>query len=161
MLSPLSLPSPPVGARGGGGLSGVFLDAFPLTADATDRALVIAGGGGSSGHDCDLGGPGNHLTEAGGEPTMAGGGGDRSDENGGGGGYRGGAGGEGDGAANGGKGFVSSITLDATEYSIYAANLGDVDPPMNGDRDWDGVAGKSESRGLVVIHFVCHRPPQL
>ena len=86
---------------------------------------------------------------------------DADGKNGGGGGYSGGTGGVGDGAANGGKGFVSNITLDSPNYSIYAADLGDVDPPKNGDPDWDGVAGKSESQGLVVIHFRCTRPPQL
>jgi hypothetical protein len=143
------------GDWGGGGLSGVFRGPDLITADDRDRALVIAGGGGSAGAPgCHPGGTGNHPS-AGGMPSMQGGpGGD--DINGGGGGYEGGAGGARGEPARGGTGYVSSEALD---FRLLCSEPGSGRPPRTDDADYDGVAGSGEASGLVITRFVCEEPP--
>ncbi len=142
------------GDWGGGGLSGVFRGGDPLTAGERDRALVIAGGGGSAGAPgCHPGGAGNHPL-AGGEPTMQGGPG--ADEvNGGAGGYAGGTGGAKGEAGQGGTGFVADGAIDS---KMLNSEPGNTVPPGTNDPDYADAAGTTEKPGRVVIHFVCDKP---
>ncbi|MFH2007721.1 MAG: hypothetical protein ABI333_14140 [bacterium] len=150
------------GHWGGGGLSGVFRGPEPITETDWDRALIIAGGGGSAGagpnaDECVPGGPGNHPT-AGGMPTMLGGPGE-DDVNGGAGGYRGGPGGARGEAGMGGTGHVDEVL--AIDSKMAHSEPGNTPPPNITDPDYDGVAGTTEESGLVVIRFVCTLPPPL
>ena len=147
------------GAHGGGGLTGVFRGEGPLTDADADRALIIAGGGGSAApRTCSAGGPGNH-TDAGGMSTMQGSFGyDRDGIIGGGGGRLGGDGGDLDAPGRGGTGFVHES---AASPHILAANMGDVGPPAADDPDYDGVAGTTEQSGHLVLHFLCDEPGPL
>lgn len=144
-------------ASGGGGLSGVFTGAFPLTASEYSRAVVIAGGGGSAGSEnastCTIGRPGNFPT-AGGMNDMQGGAGAHDDLNGGGGGYRGGVGGAWGQSAYGGEEFVRSH-MDVLDSRVEYKLQGTWTAPMTSDPDYNGVAGASQEPGLVVIRFVC------
>lgn len=150
------------GSTGGGGLSGVFLGWGEVAETDQDRAILIAGGGGSGGIPCEYGGTGNHSDPsiAGGRTTMMGGVGEGDDNfNGGGGGYFGGSGGVGWGASNGGKGFVDDV-LARPDFVIQASEPGTGDPPNTTDEDYvdaDNV-GRNESRGHVVIRFLCGPP---
>ncbi len=142
------------GSWGGGGLSGVFRRADPITEADRDRALVIAGGGGSAGApDCAPGGTGN-ADDAGGQGTMMGSAG-ADDINGGGGGYEGGTGGARREAGRGGSGSVDPSAVDSV---MLFAERGTGLPPRTDDPDWDGVAGMGEQSGSVVIHFSCEPP---
>jgi hypothetical protein len=142
------------GDQGGGGLSGVFAGSDPLSAASGGRALLIAGGGGgASAPGCQPGGTGNHAT-AGGESTMQGGPG-ADGVNGGGGGHRGGTGGAKAVGGKGGKGFLSPDALDGRVLSV---ETGSGAPPKTDDPDYDGLAGKTERPGSVVIHFTCEHP---
>jgi len=141
-------------APGGGGLSGVFSGQDPVSATDRDRAMIIAGGGGSAGAPgCLPGGAGNHRN-AGGEDTMQGSrGGD--DINGGGGGYHGGRGGARGEIGRGGTGYVSEAAL---ESAILSSEPGvNVDPPRTDDPDYVDDAGASETQGHVVIRFSSER----
>jgi hypothetical protein len=142
------------GSWGGGGLSGVFRRGDPITESDRDRALVIAGGGGSAGApDCAPGGTGN-ADDAGGQDTMLGSAG--ADEiNGGGGGYSGGSGGARREAGRGGSGWVDPSALESV---MLFAERGSGLPPRTEDPDWDGVAGTGEQSGSVIIHFSCEPP---
>jgi len=132
----------------------VFLGADLIDETSTDRALIIAGGGGSAGAPgCHPGGTGNHPT-AGGQPTMLGGHG-ADDINGGGGGLAGGLGGLKGEAGIGGTGHVSGAEWSTMLYSEPGSEA----PPRTDDPDYDGVAGAGEQPGLVVIHFSCTPPP--
>jgi hypothetical protein len=143
------------GEWGGGGLTGVFRGSEGIDETSQNRALVIAGGGGSAGAPgCHPGLPGNHP-DAGGESTMLGGAG--ADQiNGGGGGYEGGLGGAKGEASRGGSGFVS---LEAITSTLAYAEPGTELPPHTDDPDYDGSAGTGETSGLLVMHFGCE-PPQ-
>jgi hypothetical protein len=142
------------GDLGGGGLSGVFRGPEEITNEDRDRALVIAGGGGSAGAPaCSPGIPGNHE-EAGGQPTMQGGP-PGDDQNGGGGGYSGGWGGGKKTNSAGGTGYVAP---EALEQRIVAAEIGDQLPPNAEDPDYVDGAGQEEASGHVVISFTCERP---
>ncbi|MFH2005588.1 MAG: hypothetical protein ABI333_03265 [bacterium] len=150
------------GDWGGGGLSGVFHGPDTITEVDWDRALIIAGGGGSAGAvagatECIPGGPGNHPS-AGGMPTMQGGPGE-DDINGGAGGYRGGPGGARGECGMGGTGHVDEVL--AFDWKMEHAEQGNFPPPNITDEDYDGVAGYTEQSGLVVIRFVCTLPPPL
>ena len=146
------------GARGGGGLSGVFRAPTPITERDSSRALVVAGGGGSAGAPgCLPGGPGNHAA-AGGETTMQGSPG--ADEiNGGGGGSAGGSGGARGEPARGGTGRVASEALLARVLSSEPGV--ERRPPRADDPDYDGSAGTTETSGLVVARFLCRLPGAL
>jgi hypothetical protein len=150
-------------ASGGGGLSGVFTGGFPLSASGYDRAVVIAGGGGSAGSQnpstCTMGLPGNHP-QAGGMNDMQGGAGEHDNLNGGGGGYRGGQGGEWGQPGTGGTEHVPNHS-DLLDSRIAYQNVGQWTPPMTSDLDYDGTAASSQARGLVVIRFVCDPPNPL
>lgn len=143
------------GDWGGGGLSGVFLGPELITEADRDRALIVAGGGGSAGAPgCNPGGPGNHP-DAGGMPTMQGGpGGDEI--NGGGGGYEGGVGGVRGAPGIGGTGFVAATAIDSR---MLHSEPGGETPPRTDDPDYDGEAGTGENSGLVITRFVCAPPP--
>jgi hypothetical protein len=147
-------------ASGGGGLSGVFTGAFPLTASEYGRAVLIAGGGGSAGSEnastCTIGRPGNSPT-AGGMNNMQGGAGAHDDLNGGGGGYRGGLGGAWGLSGYGGEEFVRSH-VDVLDSRVEYQPQGTWTAPMTSDPDYNGTAGASQSSGLVVIRFVCTLP---
>jgi len=146
------------GAWGGGGLSGVFRGPGPIDARGCDRALVVAGGGGSANAPgCSPGGPGNHPT-AGGAPTMQGEAPPGSPV-GGGGGCNGGIAG-GDVGAKGGTGYVGPEALERRTRMLYAEPASNA-PPNRGDSDYDGSAGRSELSGQVVIHYLCEPPPPL
>lgn len=155
------------GAGQGGGLSGVFTGATPILASDASRAVIIAGGGGGSGEDDCLslnfrrnGGSGNDIANAGGMPTMQGIDGNTgvgcapSGYGGGGGGYYGGTSHTRDGvgggtfSGNGGSGFVHST---ATASSILFTPEFAGNPPNMGDADYDGIAGKMDQNGFVVI----------
>jgi len=142
------------GDWGGGGLSGVFLGPDLIDNTSSDRALIIAGGGGSAGAPgCNPGGTGNHP-DAGGRPNMQGGPG--ADEiNGGGGGLEGGLGGAKGEAALGGTGFVADS---AVWSEMLHAEVGSGLPPRTGDPDYADDAGQTETAGRVVIHFSCEPP---
>ncbi len=74
--------------------------------------------------------------------------------NGGGGGYSGGKGGAKGEPGVGGTGFVSADALEQRTLSsdpLY-------NPPRTDDPDYDGIPGKSEAHGLVVLDFPCERP---
>ncbi len=142
------------GDWGGGGLSGVFSSSTLITDKDGAKALIIAGGGGSAGAPgCNPGGTGNHA-DAGGMTTMAGGAGADS-VNGGAGGFHGGSGGAKGKASLGGTGYVAAAAL---ESRMLASERATGAPPRTDDADYDGVAGKEESSGLVVIRFTCGRP---
>lgn len=146
------------GAWGGGGLSGVFRGNEPIGEGDRERALIVAGGGGSAqgNADCGPGGTGNHP-DAGGADSMHGGFGS-NEVTGGGGGYRGGAGGGRAAPAAGGTGFVAPEAVDSRTLHV---ERGAGAPPATDDPDYDGRAGRTESPGLVVIHYLCERPPPL
>lgn len=148
------------GVRGGGGLSGVFFGPGPITENDAEKAIAIAGGGGSASvPDCHPGGPGNHP-DSGGRSTMAGGPGLDTDQIiGGGAGYEGGPGGDIGLAGKGGKGYVDELL--ATDLKILYSPQGEGPPPNTSDEDYNGTAGVSEQPGLVVIHFVCQAPGPL
>jgi len=142
------------GDWGGGGLSGVFLGPELIDETSSDRALIIAGGGGSAGAPgCHPGGTGNHP-DAGGRTTMLGGPG--ADEiNGGGGGLEGGLGGAKGEGALGGTGFVA----EGAEWSeMLYSEPGSEFPPRTDDPDYTDDAGQGETAGRVVIHFSCAPP---
>lgn len=147
-------------ASGGGGLSGVFTGAFPLTASEYSRALLIAGGGGSAGSEnastCTIGRPGNNSS-AGGMTNMQGGAGDHDNLNGGGGGYRGGLGGAWGLSGYGGEEFVRTHD-DVKDSRVESQTQGTWTAPMTSDPDYNGTAGASQEPGLVVIRFVCTLP---
>ena len=139
------------GGGGGGGLSGVFVGADEVLETDQDRALIIAGGGGSAARDaCGLGIPGNHP-EAGGMPTMQGG----LATTGGGGGYFGGPAGGSQVPGIGGTGYIDPTA--EMPIMLYAEPGAGV-PPNDADPEYDGAAGKAESNGQVVIHFFCEDP---
>jgi hypothetical protein len=142
------------GDWGGGGLTGVFRGGVTITENDRDKALLIAGGGGSaSGASCILGGSGNHPS-SGGQPTMQGGKG-ADGMNGGAGGYEGGTGGVKGGNSKGGKGFVAKEALSVrTLWSVPGSGKA----PKSDDKDYDGVAGTAEASGRIVIHFSCGQP---
>lgn len=149
------------GLEGGGGLSGIFLGPDPIDEFSSDRALLIAGGGGSAGvgPNCDPGGTGNHPG-AGGMPTMLGGDGGAG-WNGGGGGYFGGAGGSDELHAMGGTGFVDgSATVD---FPLEYVEPGDNPAPKSDEPEYDDIElyGVTESSGFVHIEFICELPPPL
>jgi hypothetical protein len=142
------------GAWGGGGLSGVFRGPELINEYDKDKALLIAGGGGSAGAPgCDPGGTGNHP-DSGGMPTMMGSMG--ADEvTGGGGGYEGGTGGERGRAGMGGSGYVDPSALDSR---MAYGEPGSGTPPRTDDPDYEAPAATGEQSGLVVIHFTCEEP---
>ena len=148
------------GSQGGGGLSGVFHGPDLITENDASKAYVIAGGGGGAGVNklgttkCAPGGTGNHP-DSGGQATMLGGKGLDSGVNGGGGGYVGGNGAPKNVAGTGGSGFVSPTAL--SQKVLYSEREAG-QPPKTDDPDYDGVAGKGESNGHVVIHFTCTPP---
>jgi hypothetical protein len=151
-------------APGGGGLSGVFMGAFPLTHTQYNRAVIIAGGGGSAGSqnpsNCSVGRPGN-APSAGGRNDMKGGQGSHDNLNGGGGGFRGGNGGPWGEAAWGGTEYVPENHPDLLDFRVEYAEQGIWTAPMDGDPDHDGTAGNSQEPGRVVIRFVCTLPDPL
>lgn len=154
------------GSSGGGGLSGVFKGPDFLDEHDADKAYIIAGGAGGAGYGpagdtCRPGGTGNHP-DGGGEDTMLGGVGLDSGVNGGGGGYDGGHGGALKEFGLGGSGYVSEADkAPDSDHLILHVEPGAGAPPKTDDADYDGAAGKTESGGLVVIHFVCSIPPVL
>lgn len=142
------------GEWGGGGLSGVFTASALITDTDRDKALIIAGGGGSAGAPgCNPGGTGNSST-AGGMPTMKGGVG-ADGVNGGAGGYAGGSGGAKGLASKGGTGFVAASALDKKMLSVAASST---TAPNSTDPDYADNAGLEEMSGRVVIRFLCDRP---
>jgi len=142
------------GDWGGGGLSGVFSGPDPIADKDASKAFIIAGGGGSAGAPgCNPGGTGNHP-DAGGMTTMQGGAGADS-INGGAGGYKGGLGGPKGKPSSGGTGYVSPTALDSR--MLHSERMTGTPPKMD-DPDYDGLAGKEEQSGLVVIHFSCGKP---
>jgi hypothetical protein len=152
------------GHQGGGGLSGVFRGSTLISATDQARAMVIAGGGGGadvgpSGDPCRPGGTGNHP-DSGGMSTMMGGEGLDDGVNGGGGGYYGGSGGPVGTAGKGGKGHVADDAIPDYTKVLYSER-GSGLPPNTDDEDYDGVAGKGEQSGRVVIKFICALPPVL
>jgi uncharacterized protein (TIGR03382 family) len=143
------------GAWGGGGLSGVFEGHDEIHEEDFDRALVIAGGGGSASTGCSPGGPGNH-TDAGGQETMHGEfGPDGLEIVGGGGGYRGGLAGARGVGARGGSGYVAPHAEDSR---LLYSTIGDPLPPATDDDDYAEEAGQNERDGRVVIRFECEVP---
>jgi hypothetical protein len=145
-------------APGGGGLSGLFSGSDPVMPndDGRNRAMIIAGGGGSAGAPgCVPGGSGNHRY-AGGQTTMRGSRG-VDDINGGGGGHEGGRGGEAGEAGRGGKGWVSGDALDSVMEAVEPMDSDNpeeyIDPPRMDDPDWGDGAARGEHNGRVVIHF--------
>ena len=150
------------GAHGGGGLTGVFTGDTEVAESGNDRALIIAGGGGSAGWEvCRPGGTGNHP-DAGGQPTMHGqfgvnSDGDRDGFNGGGGGYHGGDGG---GWAKPGKGGTGFIIDSAFEPVMEWSERGAITPPRTDDPHYDPVElpGSTERPGLLVVMFTCEYP---
>ncbi len=151
------------GIRGGGGLTGIFFGPGPIQATDRDRALAIAGGGGSAAPPgCHPGKPGN-APDAGGLATMQGGEGQDPDQViGGGAGYSGGEGGDLGVPGKGGSGYVDEeLALDfLIEYSEYSTTER-FPVPRSDDPDYNGTAGDSEQPGLAVIKFVCERPRPL
>lgn len=169
------------GARGAGGLSGLFAGPPPLEATERERAIVIAGGGGSSVRDVPpAGGAGN---DGGGMPSMAGGNatnvgpGDRNLNTGGGGGYEGGIGRQTE--STGGTGGTG-IVLDAG--GLRLVSIGGVPqsivetsdtmfPPRQDDEDYpacepgteapDCDPGVGERAGFMVVRVLCEEPPPL
>lgn len=145
------------GEWGGGGLSGVFRGSELITQADFNRALIIAGGGGSaSAYSCDPGGTGNHPTESGGMPDMQGGTGNVPSHdnpvNGGAGGFRGGLGGAYEASSAGGTGHIDPSAIDQL---ILWSQRGIGSPPKTDDVDYADNAGKTESSGRVVMHFRC------
>ncbi|HJL16510.1 MAG TPA: hypothetical protein RMH99_12685 [Sandaracinaceae bacterium LLY-WYZ-13_1] len=141
------------GAWGGGGLSGVFWGGDPVTEADRDRALVIAGGGGSASvPGCHPGGPGNHPS-AGGQDTMHGAFGGSDSIIGGGGGYAGGDGGDREVAAAGGSGYVDDAAIDAR--ILHAEPAAGALPPAADHPDYVEGVGTTEQSGHVVIHYLC------
>lgn len=150
------------GAHGGGGLTGVFRGPGPIGEADRDRAVVIAGGGGSAGAPgCNPGGPGNYpATEV--MPTMMGGfGSDREGLTGGGGGYEGGLGGGRSLAGRGGTGFISPEGLLPDRSRMLHAEPLDNAPPMTDDPDYEAGTGSTEAGGRLVIRYDCIPPPPL
>lgn len=146
------------GAWGGGGLTGVFRGPSPIAETDQDRALVVAGGGGSaSGPDCSAGIPGNYPG-AGGAGSMLGDLPSGSSPLGGAGGYEGGTVGARNVPSNGGTGFVSA---EATDSLMLHSEPGTNAPPRTDDPDYDGMAGTSELSGLMVIRYLCEAPSPL
>lgn len=146
------------GAWGGGGLTGVFRGPSPIADTDRDRALVVAGGGGSaSGPDCSAGIPGNYPS-AGGAASMLGELPSGSSPLGGAGGYEGGSVGARNVPSNGGTGFVAP---EATDALLLHSEPGTNAPPRTDDPDYDGMAGQSELSGLMVIRYLCEPPPPL
>jgi hypothetical protein len=172
-------------AAGAGGLTGVFVGPAPITENDQDKALVIAGGGGSAMRDeCTpeaRGGPGNvptspeHMpTMKGGEATHTGPNG-RNENTGGGGGYKGGRGRTAaDEAGMGGSGFVAS-QKDGLQIhqvnGVYQSIIEHFDPAQGGpslpphqdDPDYiahsgDCDPGTSECNGLLIVRFLCEDP---
>ncbi|MFH2007717.1 MAG: hypothetical protein ABI333_14120 [bacterium] len=152
------------GNRGGGGLSGVFYGPDPITPTDYDKALIIAGGGGSASvPGCLPGGTGNHTDPgiAGGMPDMESGLGTDSDQIlGGGAGYRGGTGGDIGYAGKGGTSFVGPEALPDRTLRLFA-QPGDGVPPNTDDEDYLAPTGETEKAGQVVIRFICTLPPPL
>lgn len=152
------------GNRGGGGLSGVFQGPDTITAADYDKALIIAGGGGSASvPTCLPGGTGNHTDPAiaGGMPDMESGLGTDPDEIlGGGAGYRGGTGGDIGIPGKGGTGFIADDALPEHSQRLHAEPGAGI-PPKTDDEDYLAPAGETESPGQVVIRFICTLPPPL
>ena len=143
------------GAHGGGGLTGVFTGGEEVGETENDRALIIAGGGGSAGwSECRPGGTGNHPA-SGGQADMHGEFGASEGVNGGGGGYLGGNGGASRQAGSGGQGFISDQAL---EPVMLWSEPGTINPPRIDDPDYDGVAGTTEMPGLLRVEFACEYP---
>lgn len=169
------------GARGAGGLSGLFAGPPPLAAAERERAIVIAGGGGSSVRDVPpAGGAGNR---GGGMPSMAGGNatnvgpGDRNLNTGGGGGYEGGIGRQTDSTGGtGGTGIVLEagglrlVSIGGVSQSIVEAS-DTMFPPRQDDEDYPACApgteapdcdpGVGERAGFMVVRVLCEEPPPL
>ncbi|MCZ7682732.1 MAG: hypothetical protein M5U28_29640 [Sandaracinaceae bacterium] len=143
------------GAWGGGGLTGLFRGSGPLTENDRDRALVIAGGGGSaSAPGCSAGIPGNYPG-AGGQPTMMGEAPPAGSPVGGGGGYEGGRAGGTSIPSAGGTGYVAPEAIDSRLlYSEPGTNR----PPRDDHPDYVPGVGVSEGSGHLVIRFACEEP---
>lgn len=161
---------------GGGGLSGLFMGAPPLEHTEQERALLVAGGGGSGVRNGGAhGGAGNDvggtLSMAGGESTFPGP--DNANVGtGGGGGYAGGlgrrsgstAGLGGSGFGEGAEGAAAAETaglrlIDSLVLPPATNNL----PPRQDDEDYpmDYPAGAQEQNGFVVVRVLCSEPPPL
>ena len=167
------------GALGGGGLSGLFTGVPPLEATEFDRAILIAGGGGSAGRDeGPNGGAGNREegdaaqdtdSMRGGNATFPGPG-DRNTNTGGGGGLRGGIGRRnGSTGGLGGRGVVQEApgmrlhTIGGVAQSVMDTASGAL-PPRQDDEDYPGgdcPPGTTECNGYMVIRVLCSEPPAL
>ena len=161
---------------GGGGLSGLFMGSPPLVHTEQERALLVAGGGGSGVRNGGAhGGAGNDV---GGMPTMLGGQATFTGPNnanagtGGGGGYFGGIGRRNNSTGGlGGSGFGDTPeAMEAAERaglrlieSLVLSSSSNLPPRQDDEEypDMDCPVGTQECNGFVVVRILCDEPPEL